>query len=187
MKIAYINRSRGGPPEEEQRAVCVAAGVDPAYPGAWYVEPPAKRNRAATFTERDLAIRALRKGWLLVIHSAPRLGSTEAEIRAAAAAVAANAGAIFDCSAAAEVRHHPDAGKLLAWAAAGAKLAAQERAGKALAKITKRGAPPKALTPSAIKKAGVLRAAGNSWATVAKELGVSVRTLYRHVPMKGDA
>jgi DNA invertase Pin-like site-specific DNA recombinase len=131
--------------------------------------------------ERDLAIRALHEGDRLVVHSAPRIGSTEAEIRAAAAAVAAQGASIYDCEAAAEVRFHPDAGKLLAWAEAGAVLAAKERAGTARAKIKRRGAPPKALTPAAIKQAGELRAAGNSWAKVAAELKVSVRTLYRHV------
>jgi DNA invertase Pin-like site-specific DNA recombinase len=43
------------------------------------------------------------------------------------------------------------------------------------------------LTPAAIKQAGELRAAGNSWAKVAAELKVSVRTLYRHMPKeKGE-
>jgi DNA invertase Pin-like site-specific DNA recombinase len=187
MDIAFLNLTRAGPTEAEQRAACVAAGVDPATRDAWYVQPAPKRNRVAGGDELVLAIRALREGDRLVIHSAPRLGQTEAAIRAAAAAVSAAGAVIYDCAAGAEVRHHPDAGKLLAWAAEGAALAAKERLGKARTKISKRGAPPKVLTPATIKQAGEMRAAGNSWAKVAKALRVSVRTLYRHVPMKGDA
>jgi plasmid stability protein len=81
MDVAYIRATKSGPREAEQRAAAVAAGVDPANPDAWYVEPAPKRGRPATFEERALAIRALRDGDRLVIHSAPRLGATEAEIR----------------------------------------------------------------------------------------------------------
>jgi hypothetical protein len=170
----------------------VAAGVDPAYSDAWYVEPPAKRNRAATFTERDLAIRALHPGDRLVVHSAPRLGATEAEIRAAAAAVAAQDASIYDCEAGAEVRFHPDAGRLLAWAAAGAVLAAKERAGTARRAITRRGAPPKALVGAKLAEAKKLWPdAGLSIAAIAEAVGVSDRTLYRAMkqgllPKRGD-
>ena len=192
MDLAYINRSRGGPAEDDQRAACAAAGVDPANLDAWYVEPPAKRNRAATFVERDLAIRALHPGDRLVVHSAPRLGATEAEIRAAAAAVAAQDASIYDCEAGAEVRFHPDAGRLLAWAAAGAKLAAAERAGTARRAITKRGAPPKALVGEKLTEVRRLWPdTALSIAAIAEAAGVSERTIYRAMaqgtlPKRGD-
>lgn len=180
MDVAYINRSRGGPPEDDQRAACVAAGVDPADPDAWYVEPPAKRNRPATFVERGFAIQALHPGDRLVVHSAPRLGATEAEIRAAAAAVATQGASIYDCEAGAEVRFHPDAGLLLAWAAAGAKLAAAERAGTARKAITLRGSPPRALVGDKLAEAKRLWPDTDlSIAAIAKAIGVSDRTLYR--------
>jgi len=192
VDVAYINRSRGGPPEDDQRAACVAAGVDPADPDAWYVEPPAKRNRPATFVERGFAIQALHPGDRLVVHSAPRLGATEAEIRAAAAAVAVQGASIYDCEAGAEVRFHPDAGKLLAWAAAGAVLAAKERAGTARRAIINRGAPPKALVGD--KLAEVRRLWPDtelSIEAIGKAVEVSARTLYRAIkqgilPKRGD-
>ncbi len=184
MNIGYLRLSRSGPAEADQRAALVAAGVDPTTPDVWYVEPAPRKNRVAGSEELALAIRALRAGDRLVVHSPPRLGQTEAAIRKAAAAVSAAGAVIFDCAAQAEVRHHPDAGLLLAWAKAGALLAAQERLGKARAKITRRGGPAKALTPAKIKRAGELRTVGTSWAKIAADLEVSVRTLYRHVPQK---
>jgi hypothetical protein len=183
MNFAYIRATKAGPPEDEQRAACVAAGVDPANADAWYVEPVPKRNRAASFEERDLAVRQLRPGDRLVIHSAPRLGATEAEIRGAAAAVSALGAVIYDCAAAAEIRHHPDAGRLLEWAKAGALLAAQERLGKARQGITRRHTPAKALTGKALaqaREAFETRAqTGASVATIAERFGVSPSTLHR--------
>ena len=184
MDVGYLRETKSGPPEPEQRAACVAAGVDPANPDAWYVEPKPKRNRPASFEERGVAIRQLRPGDRLVIHSAPRLGATEAEIRNAAAAVSAHGAVIFDCSTQAVIRFHPDAGALLAWAKAGAEQAARERLGKARQGI-KRYTPPKALSPAMRKRALEL------WpdldtpvSAIAREIGCSVRTLYRHMPRR---
>lgn len=176
--------SLAGPTEDEQREALAAAGVDRAMRDAWYVEPMPmpKRGRQAASEELALAIRALREGDRLVIHSAPRLGQTEAAIREAAAAVSAAGAVIYDCAAGAEVRHHPDAGRLLAWAAEGAALAAKERLGKARASKRVHAGPPKALTPAQIKRAAQLRRDGLSMAKIAAGLDVSVRTLYRHMP-----
>jgi DNA invertase Pin-like site-specific DNA recombinase len=183
MDIGYIRLSKAGPSREEQEAALASAGVDLAMDAALYVEQPPKRNRTATYDQRDEAIKALRPGERLVIHSAPRLGSTEAEIRDAAAAVSAQGAVVWDCSASLEIRHHPDAGRLIAWAQAGALLAAKERLGKARAGIRQRKPPPKALTGAKLARAreawGDL---GRSVASIADELGVSSRTLYRHLP-----
>lgn len=185
MDIGYIRLQKAGPARDEQEAALLAAGVVLDTGASLYVEPPPKRNRTAGYVERAEAIRALRDGDRLVIHSAPRLGSTEAEIRDAAAAVSAMGAVIWDCSAAAEIRHHPDAGRLIAWARAGALLAAQERLGKARQGIVKRGAPPKALTGKKLARAQELWAdLDMSVAAIAKELRVSVRTLYRHLPQR---
>lgn len=145
--------------------------------------PLPKRGRQATFDERDLAIQALREGDRLVIHSAPRLGATEAEIREAAQAVSVRGAVIFDCTAGVEVRFHPDAGRLLQWAKAAAVLAAAERRGKARAGITRRGAPPKALDGPKLTQARKMweerPGNGMSVAKIAAPLGVSPRTVHR--------
>ncbi|MCL5459963.1 helix-turn-helix domain-containing protein, partial [Loigolactobacillus coryniformis] len=81
----------------------------------------------------------------------------------------------------------PDAGRLIEWAKAGALLAAQERLGKARQGIVKRGIPPKALTPAKLTRAKALWAdLDMSVETIARELNVSVRTLYRHLPKRRD-
>lgn len=178
---------KSGPTREEQDVALVAAGVALDLTASLYVEPAPKRGRSASYDQRDEAIRALRPGDRLVIHSAPRLGSTEAEIREAAAAVSAQGAVIWDCSAGVEVRHHPDAGRLIEWARDGAALAARERLGKARQGIVKRGVPPKALTGKKLARAKELWPdLSISVATIAKELGVSKRTLYRHMPKRGD-
>lgn len=187
MDIGYIRLQKAGPTLEEQAAALSAAGVVLDTGASLYVEPPPKRGRTAGYVERAEAIRALREGDRLVIHSAPRLGSTEAEIREAAAAVSAMGAVIWDCTAQAEIRHHPDAGRLIAWAKAGALLAAQERLGKARSAIVKRGIPPKALSAAKMARARALWAdLDMSVASIAKEIGVSVRTLYRHLPKRRD-
>lgn len=183
MDIGYIRLSKAGPSREDQEAALAAAGVVLDIMASLYVEPMPKRGRQATYTERAEAIRALRAGDRLVIHSAPRLGSTEAEIRDAAAAVSAQGAVLWDCSAGVEVRHHPDAGRLIAWAQAGALLAAKERLGKARASITQRKPPLKALRGAKLAKARELWPdTSRSVASIAEELGVSPRTLYRHMP-----
>lgn len=188
MNIGYIRLNKSGPTRAEQEAALAAAGVVLDVSASLYVDQPPKRGRTAGYVERAEAIRALREGDRLVIHSAPRLGSTEAEIREAAAAVSGMGAVIWDCSAQAEIRHHPDAGRLIAWARAGALLAAQERLGKARAGIVKRGIPPKALSAAKLARARELWAdLDMSVASIAKELGVSVRTLYRHLPQRRQA
>jgi len=183
MKIGYVRLSKSGPSSEEQLAALADAGVDLAMDAALYVEPPPRRGRQATYDQRAEAIKALREGETLVIHSAPRLGSTEAEIRDAAAAVSAQGAVVWDCSAGVEVRHHPDAGRLIAWAQAGALLAARERLGKARAGIKQRKPPPRALRGAKLARARELwEDTSRSVAGIAKELGVSSRTLYRHLP-----
>lgn len=187
MDIGYIRVSKSGPTREDQASAIWKAGVILDEDVSLYIEPAPKRGREATFHQRDEAIRALREGDRLVIHSAPRLGSTEAEIREAAAAVSAQGAVLWDCSTSAEIRHHPDAGRLIEWAKAGALLAAKERLGKARAGIVKRGVPPKALTGAKLTRAR--EAWGDldrSAASIAKELNVSVRTLYRHLPKRRD-
>jgi DNA invertase Pin-like site-specific DNA recombinase len=183
MKIGYIRLSKAGPTREEQEVALAAAGVVLDIMASLYVEPAPKRGRTATYEQRAEAIRALREGDRLVIHSAPRLGSTEAEIREAAAAVSAQGAVVWDCSASLEIRHHPDAGRLVAWARDGAALAAKERLGKARAGITNRKPPPKVLRGTKLTRARELWAdLGRSVASIAKELDVSARTLYRHMP-----
>lgn len=187
MQIGYIRLQKSGPTREEQEAALAAAGVVLDTMASLYVEPMPKQGRTATYDQRAEAIRALREGDRLVIHSAPRLGSTEAEIREAAAAVSAQGAVLLDCSAAVEVRHHPDAGRLVAWAKAGALLAAKERLAKARRGITRRGVTPKALTGKRLDRARELWAdLDMSAATIAREMGVSVRTLYRHLPKRRE-
>lgn len=187
VQIGYIRLQKSGPTRDEQEAALAAAGVVLDIMASLYVEPMPKRGRTATYDQRAEAIRALREGDRLVIHSAPRLGSTEAEIREAAAAVSAQGAVLWDCSVQAEIRHHPDAGRLIEWAKAGALLAAKERLGKARQGIVKRGVPPKALTGAKLTRAKALWAdLDMSVATIAGELNVSVRTLYRHMPKRRD-
>lgn len=185
MDIGYIRISRSGPTREEQEAALAAAGVVLDIMASLYVEPMANRGRQATYEQRAEAIMALREGDRLVIHSAPRLGSTEAEIRDAAAAVSAQGAVLWDCSAGVEVRHHPDAGRLVEWARAGALLAAQERLAKARRGITRRGVSPKALTGKRLARAQELWPdLTRSVASIAAEIGVAPRTLYRHMPKR---
>jgi DNA invertase Pin-like site-specific DNA recombinase len=187
MDIGYLRLQKSGPTREEQDAALSAAGVVLDITASLYVEPMPKRGRTATYDQRAEAIQALREGDRLVIHSAPRLGSTEAEIRQAAADVSAKGAVIWDCSAGLEIRHHPDAGRLIAWAAAGALLAAQERLAKARRGITRRGVTPLALTGKRLARARELWGdLDMSAASIAKELNVSVRTLYRHLPKRRD-
>lgn len=187
MDIGYIRLQKSGPSREEQEDALAAAGVVLDITASLYVEPMPKRGRQATYDQRAEAIMALREGDRLVIHSAPRLGATEAEICEAAAAVSAQGAVLWDCSAGLEVRHHPDAGRLIAWAAAGALLAAQERLAKARRGITRRGVTPLALTGKRLARAKELWADLDiSAASIARELGVSVRTLYRHLPKRRD-
>jgi len=187
MDIGYIRPQKSGPTREEQEAALSAAGVVLDVMASLYVEPMPKRGRTATYDQRAEAIRALREGDRLVIHSAPRLGSTEAEIREAAAAVSAQGAVIWDCSVGLAVRHHADAGRLIAWASAGALLAAQERLAKARRSITRRGVTPLKLTGKRLARAKELWAdLDMSAASIAKELNVSVRTLYRHLPKRRD-
>jgi DNA invertase Pin-like site-specific DNA recombinase len=185
MDIGYIRLQKSGPSREEQEAALLAAGVVLDTMASLYVEPMPKRGRTAGYAERAEAIRALREGDRLVIHSAPRLGSTEAEIREAAAAVSAQGAVLWDCSTGAEIRHHPDAGRLIEWAKAGALQAAQERLAKARRGITRRAVTPLKLTGKRLARAHELWADLDiSAASIAKEMGVSVRTLYRHLPQR---
>jgi DNA invertase Pin-like site-specific DNA recombinase len=188
MDIGYIRLQKSGPTRDEQEAALAAAGVVLDVDSSLYVEPMPKRGRTATYGQRAEAIRALREGDRLVIHSAPRLGSTEAEIREAAAGVSGQGAVLWDCSAGLEVKHHPDAGRLVAWAKAGALQAAQERLAKARRGIAKRRVTPLALTGAKLARAKELWAdLDRSAASIAKELGVSVRTLYRHLPKRRQA
>jgi DNA invertase Pin-like site-specific DNA recombinase len=183
MDIGYIRLSKSGPTGDEQEVALAAAGVVLDIMASLYVEPAPKRGRTATYDQRTEAIRALREGDRLVIHSAPRLGSTEAEIRDAAAAVSERGAVVWDCSTKLEIRHHPDAGRLIAWARDGAALAAKERLGKARQGIGNRKPPPKALRGAKLARARELWPDINrSVASIADELGVSPRTLYRHMP-----
>jgi len=183
MQVGYIRLSRSGPSRDEQEAALIAAGVVLDVGSSLYVDQPSRRGRQATFDQRDEAIRALRVGDRLVFHSAPRLGQTDAEIRAAAVAVSGQGAALYDCAEGVEVQHHSDAGRLLAWAQAGAAKAAAERMGKARQGITRRGVPPKALAGDAIAAAKAAWEArhttGASAVKIAAEFAVSVRTLYR--------
>jgi hypothetical protein len=185
MKIGYLRPSKSGPSILEQKTALEAAGVKVSNPDAVYEEPEAKPRRQATFDQRLDGRVALRAKDVLVIHSAPRLGATEAEIRAAAVAVSAKGAVIYDCATASEIRFHPDAGKLLAWAQEGAELAAKERLAKSRQAITKRGAPPKALRGTKLTRAKALWAdLDRSVKSIAKELDVAPRTLYRHLPKR---
>jgi DNA invertase Pin-like site-specific DNA recombinase len=189
MDIGYKRLSKSGPSEAEQDAALIAAGVVMDLGLSLYVDLAPTKRRPASFDERDNAIRCLRPGDRLVIHSAPRLGATEAEIRAAAAAVSANGAVIFDCAAGIEVRHHPDAGRLIAWAEDGAAQARAERLGKARKGITKRGAPPKALAGEEVAAARrrwkARPVTGESVAAIAAAFSVSPRTLYREAKARG--
>ncbi len=185
MMIGYIRLSRSGPTREEQEEALAGAGVDLDRDHSLYVDPMPKPNKVATYEQRLEAIRALREGDLLVIHSAPRLGSIEAEILQAAADIAAKGAAIHDCAANAEVRYHPDAAKMMAWAKAGAALAAQERLAKSRKSIRKQYIPPAALPPAKMKRAKALWAdRTRTVKSIAAELEVSARTLYRHMPKR---
>jgi DNA invertase Pin-like site-specific DNA recombinase len=183
MDIGYEREDRSGPTIAEQDAALAAAGVVLDLNVSLYRDPKPKKGRPASFEERDNAIRCLRPGDRLVIHSAPRLGATEAEITAAVAAVTENGAVVFDCSTQAEIRFHPDAGRLIAWAKAGAELAKAERLGKARRGITRRGAPPKALPEASVPAAKLRwearRESGESAAAVADAFKVGSRTMYR--------
>jgi VanZ family protein len=79
------------------------------------------------------------------------------------------------------------ANAILLASASGALLAAQERLAKARRSITRRGVTPKALTGKRLARAQELWAdLDMSAASIAKELNVSVRTLYRHLPRRRD-
>lgn len=113
-------------------------------------------------------------------------------MRDAAAAVSAQGAVVWDCSVSQEIRHHPDAGRLIAWAQAGALLAAKERLGKARQGIKTRKPPPKKLVGARLAKAReAWPDTARSVASIADELGVSSRTLYRAVeqgklPKRGE-
>ncbi len=97
--------------------------------------------------------------------------------------MSAQGAVVWDCSVSQEIRHHPDAGRLIAWARDGAALAAKERLGKARAGIRQRKPPPRALRGAKLAQAQALWAdTSRSVASIAKELDVSARTLYRHMP-----
>lgn len=180
MKIGYIRLSKAGPTLAEQEAALEAAGVTLGGDAVYRDAAPKRRGGVATFDQQAEAIRALRPDDVLVFHSAPRLGTTEAQMREVAIAASAKGAVLFDCATGQEVRHHPDAGRLLAWAKAGAEAALLERTEGARHSVKRRYVAPKAMTAAKLTKArGLLADPKNSIRAVAEAVGVSSRTIYR--------
>lgn len=182
--MGYIRVDRAGPTREEQEAALRAAGVtDFSAMGPVYVDeaPPKRLKPGADITPaRTDALRALREGDELAIHSPARLGSTRADVLLALQAIGEAGASIYNCASAELVTVHPDAARAIGFAAEAESQGQKERAAKARRGVTKRAGPPAALSGKRLVEAG------DAWADptlsaeqVAEKVKASVSTLYR--------
>jgi len=184
MRLGYIRIDKAGPTREQQEAALRAAGVDDfTAMGPVYVdEAPSRRAKpgADVTPARTDALRALREGDELAIHSPARLGSTRADVLLALQAIGEAGASIYDCASGQVVTVHPDAAKAIGFAAEAESQGQKERAAKARRGVTRHAGPPAAL------KGAALARAGDAWANpelsaeqVAEQVKASVSTLYR--------
>jgi DNA invertase Pin-like site-specific DNA recombinase len=190
MRLGYIRIDKAGAARDEQEAALRRAGIADWSPdGPVYVDPVRpKRPKPGTdpLAARTEAIRALRPGDELVIHSAARLGTTRGDVLAALDAIGRAEAAVYDCAAAETVTPHPLAVSMIAFAARAESQGQQERAAKARRGITRRAGPPAALTGKKLREAEKLWTNPETSARqVADATGASVRTLYRRFGPKG--
>ncbi len=184
MRLGYIRIDRAGPSRQEQEAALRAAGMeDFSALGPVYVdEAPKRRPKPGVdpLPARTDALRALREGDELAIHSPARLGSSRGEVLAALEAVGRAGAAIYDCASGAAFPVHPDAAAAIAFAAEAESQGQRERAARARRGKTRHAGPPPALTGKRLIQAGEAWAdPAKSAEQVAKEVDASVSTLYR--------
>jgi DNA invertase Pin-like site-specific DNA recombinase len=190
MRLGYIRIDRAGPSRNEQEAALRLAGVEDFTPdGPVYVDAaPKKRAQpgADATPARTEAVRALREGDELAIHSAGRLGTTRDDVLRALEGVTAAGGAVWDCEAGQAVRWHPDARIAIAFAERAESQGKRQRAANARKGITRRPGRSPALTQAQQKRAKDLWANPETTARqVADATGASERTLYRLFGPKG--
>lgn len=190
MRLGYIRIDRSGPSRDEQEAALRAAGVvDFDRDGPVYVDAAPKRRAqpgADATPARTEAIRALREGDEIAIHSAGRLGTTRDDVLRALADVTAAGGAVWDCERGELVRFHPDAQAAISFAERAESQGKRQRAANARKGITRRAAPPLKLAGKKLEqaKADWLNPE-TSAQQVADKHKVGVRTLYRRFGPKG--
>ena len=190
MRLGYIRIDRAGPSRDEQEAALRAAGIEDFGPdGPVYVDaPPKRRPQPGADAQPALgeAVRALREGDELAIHSPARLGATRGAVLAALEQIGRAGAAVYDCADGAVVRFHPDAAAAIRFAAEAESQGQRERAAKARRGITRKVGPPAAL---AGKRLADAKAAWSNPETsaqqVADQFKVGVRTLYRRFGPKG--
>lgn len=190
MRLGYIRISKAGPSRIEQEAALIAAGVaDFSEHGPVYMDVEKKRRLKSGDDQtpaRTDAIRALRTGDDLAVHSPARLGATRANVLEALEGIGRAGAAVYDCASGEVITIHPDAAKAIGFAERAESQGQRERAAQARRGITRRAGPPPALEG---KKLVLVRAAWVNPETtarmVADEFCVSVRTLYRRLGNKG--
>jgi len=180
MRVGYIRIDKAGPSEADQAAALALAGVEEGFT---YVDRPGKRRAKPgedVTPQRAEAIRALRDGDELAIHSAARLGTTRGDVLRALGAVGRAGAVVHDCHAGEVITPHPAALCAIAFAERAESQGQQERAARARRGITKRTGPAKALNSRQQKDAKALwQNPEMSARQVAEAAKCSVRTLYR--------
>ena len=170
-------------------ALRAAGVVDFSEQGPVYVDEERKRRPKLgddLAPARTDAIRALRPGDELAVHSPARLGATRADVLAALEGIGRAGAAVYDCASGEAITIHPDAAKAIGFAERAESQGQRERAARARKGITRRAGPPAALEG---KKLAAAKAAWLNPETtaqmVADQFGVSTRTLYRRFGNKG--
>jgi DNA invertase Pin-like site-specific DNA recombinase len=184
MRLGYIRIDRAGPSREDQRAALGAAGISDFTPdGPVYVdEAPKRRPKPGVdlLPARTDALKALRQGDELAIHSPARLGSSRGEVLAALEAIGKAGASIYDCASGKVIPVHPDAALAIGFAAEAESQGQRERAARARRGKVRHAGPPPALTGKRLIQAGEAWAdPAKSAEQVAKEVDASVSTLYR--------
>ncbi|WJS87210.1 recombinase family protein [Paracoccus sp. TOH] len=186
MRRGYIRLSKAGPSLKEQQDALASAGIDNFTDfGPVYVDVIPRGRPAEALPNRRHAIISLEPGDELVVASAARLGTSAVDVLEALAEIGRRGASVFDVEQSQLVSWHPDALPVLEFASRAEAQGRKEVAAKmrrARVESGMIGGQPAKLKGALLAKARSLWADPRmSAAEVSEEVGVSVRTLYRHL------
>lgn len=188
MRVGYVRISKAGPSRAQQEAALRSAGVEGGRGEALFIDlqPKPSAKPDARHPEREKAIMALRQGDELVIASPSRLGSSLDDVLQALKRIGERKAKLFVVSTGESYRWHRDAIALAEFASLAEREGGAERAKRMRERKAELGGALGGPAPRLQEGSKEWRAAKALWADasksgaeVAKETGVSLRTLYR--------
>lgn len=193
MKVGYVRISRAGPSEAEQTAALREAGIDDLSRQApVFIDRPKEvkgKSEVAQLAQREKAISSLRRGDILVVASAGRLGTTPSDLLVVLEAIADAGASIHDVAVGENIAFHHEVIAALAFLERAREEERRQILAKARAQKAALGAhrgPPVKLNGKAKEKAR------EAWEDitltvqdVVKLSGVSEATLRRAFGPKG--